>query len=382
MTAARPSVGRRLALSAVALAVTALLLEIGLRALPARPRPQGKGYLPWCMHDPLLGWVNRPGFDGRQTMPGVFDVGIRINGLGLRGTDCGVAPSPGRPRVLVVGDSFTFGHGVETEATFAARLQARLPGVEVLNAGVVGVGHDQQWLWLRERGLRLRPDLVVWAYSSADIPRNTVYFRRLADAVTGLDYAKPRFVLRAGRPVLTHTPTPPPEAVPQAVAAHVAERERRRPAVVRFLRRARVLRLVGDGLESLAERREQMRLAPAIIRGFAATTREAGVPLLVVNLPVEKWLTSGNPVVRIKRAVADGMLGRVARGEGLDLVDLTPAFRNAQGGDVHGLFIPRDGHYSVRGHALAAEALAPAVREALRRAPAASGPDDLARPSA
>jgi len=61
------------------------------------------------------------------------------NSLGLRdGERRAISPVGDRPRILLIGDSFTEGVGVPWEETFAGRLQAALKpkGVEVLNAGV------------------------------------------------------------------------------------------------------------------------------------------------------------------------------------------------------------------------------------------------------
>jgi len=62
------------------------------------------------------------------------------NSLGMRDGERRVVPPVGdRPRILLIGDSFTEGVGVLWEETFAGRLESALVprGVEVLNAGVV-----------------------------------------------------------------------------------------------------------------------------------------------------------------------------------------------------------------------------------------------------
>ena len=205
--------GARWALSLVTLLVCGLILETSLRFLaPAERSFSSRGNLPWIAWDAGLGWVNRAGFQGRHAKPGVFDVAIEINAEGFRMREIDRARAAGRRRVLVLGDSFTFGHGVEAADTFCSRLERQLDRTEMLNTAVMGVGHDQQLLWLRERGLSYKPDLVIWGFSSADIPRNTIRFWREADPDTGLDFAKPRFVLRDGRLELTGVPTPPPNA--------------------------------------------------------------------------------------------------------------------------------------------------------------------------
>jgi len=241
---------------------------------------------------------------------------------------------------------------------FTTRLAALLPGTEVLNGAVVGWGHDQQLLWLEREGLKYQPDLVVWAFSSADIPRNTVYFRRMADPRTALDYAKPRYLLEAGKLVLTNVPTIPPEGVAEAVAQLEARRAAARPALVRGLCRSRLFRRIYDWIADLRERREQMVLARAITTEFIRVARLNKIPIVFVYIPVEKWLTKNNPMLALKRAMALNLAREVCAAEGVECLDLTPYFKKVGPDSIHSLFIPDDGHYSPAGHELVARVLA------------------------
>ncbi len=99
---------------------------------------------------------------------------IQTNSLGMRGPEV-VTPKPdGVVRILCIGDSFTFGRGVERDETFIQQLQRRLNeakptsseprGVakyELLNAGVVGWGTGNQLIYLQDRGLKLDPDVIL-----------------------------------------------------------------------------------------------------------------------------------------------------------------------------------------------------------------------------
>lgn len=95
-----------------------------------------------------------------------FDVAIRINGQGLRDRTFSPEPPAGALRVLVLGDSQTFGYGVEAEQTYPKLLEAELSRelsrpVEVINAGVPGTGTAQQLHFLEEAGWALKPDMVI-----------------------------------------------------------------------------------------------------------------------------------------------------------------------------------------------------------------------------
>jgi lysophospholipase L1-like esterase len=101
-------------------------------------------------------------------------VTVRTNALALRGAPASAEKPEGVYRVLVLGDSFAFGFGVEDAEAFPAVLGRALappPGrerAEVLNAGVAGWSADQYLLFLETRGFALAPDLVLLAVSEND----------------------------------------------------------------------------------------------------------------------------------------------------------------------------------------------------------------------
>lgn len=150
-------------------------------------------------HDPLLGWAHRPGEAGYQVHPD-FRVRVEINELGMRDGPYPASPAPGKRRILALGDSFTFGHGVERAEIFHELIEARHPNREILNAGVSGYGTDQQWLYYRERGRELDPDVVLLVLHAND-------FLDSGEAIR-YGYAKPLFVLENGALELTGVPVP------------------------------------------------------------------------------------------------------------------------------------------------------------------------------
>src|SRR5262245_47270071 len=104
-------------------------------------------------------------------------------------------------RIVVLGDSFTFGEEVSDTETYPHLLQELLPTVEVINLGVHGYGHDQMLVLFREEGSKYEPSLVVLGFVASDMERNLMGFR---------DYAKPRFVVTGGELRLVGTPVPHP----------------------------------------------------------------------------------------------------------------------------------------------------------------------------
>ena len=208
----RSRAAAKTALLAVAsCALTLGCLELGLRLAGYQPLYEvySKSSLLWRA-DPLLGWSHQPNardvFVGPRPWPIEFSSQVRINSLGLRGPEI-LTAALGRRRVLLLGDSMVAGFEVEYEETFGALLQDDLSRVlaapvEVINAGVRGYGTDQSYLYYRERGRALQPEVVVLFHSGND-PENNVTLHRMRRP-----FGKPAFALGAnGSLSLVNHPT-------------------------------------------------------------------------------------------------------------------------------------------------------------------------------
>jgi lysophospholipase L1-like esterase len=98
----------------------------------------------------------------------IFGAHIHTNDLGFRDRQAHIpAKQPGEFRIVVLGDSFTFGPGVEYEHLYTTLLNSRLarshPDVKVINLAVEGYNIIQYEAVLEEVGQRLQPDLLVVA---------------------------------------------------------------------------------------------------------------------------------------------------------------------------------------------------------------------------
>ena len=103
-----------------------------------------------------------------QEYPGE-KVAYNINSLGLRGEEVSLEKPAGTQRILVLGDSYTFGVFVEDQETYSAILQQFYQEegreIEVLNAGYAsGWEPDEQYAWLVNRGLQFEPDLIIYGF--------------------------------------------------------------------------------------------------------------------------------------------------------------------------------------------------------------------------
>lgn len=128
----------------------------------------------------------RPGYEGSFA-----GVPVRTNSRGYRDREFSATPAPGVHRILAIGDSVTFGHGVPAEETFPKKLEARLaalePGerFEVVNTAAPGNAPFQEYVDL-ERGLDLEPGAVIVQFTLNDVIEPYRKYRRFGGS--GYDY--------------------------------------------------------------------------------------------------------------------------------------------------------------------------------------------------
>ena len=83
-------------------------------------------------------------------------VAVSVNSHGFRGPPIQTEKTVGTRRILVVGDSSVYGHGVRQSATFAHQLDELLgESIEVINLGVPGYSSSQSLNLLALRGWEL-----------------------------------------------------------------------------------------------------------------------------------------------------------------------------------------------------------------------------------
>jgi lysophospholipase L1-like esterase len=194
-----------LTLLIVSTAFAFLLGEIALRLMGWGPLYVSSERNHFWKYDSLLGWAHQPGQEGIFETP-QFRTFVRINQKGLRDHEHSYERPNNAKRILVIGDSFAWGYGVEESERFSQRLETSLD-VEVINAGVSGYSTDQELLWYSNEGVKYDTDLIILVFTGNDIGHNQQQFVYTI-------YHKPQFVIEEGNLILKGYPVP--RASPQA----------------------------------------------------------------------------------------------------------------------------------------------------------------------
>jgi hypothetical protein len=155
---------RRVVLALVSLALTVTLVELALRMFWRDPQ---QGVLDgMVVADGDVGYRVAPGFTGVQEVAPLKTT-ITTNSRGYRNRE--VAPkSTGVRRLVVLGDSFAFGHCVDVEAAFPNQIEKRLAeagqAVEVVNVSAPGYATKHEFRILAADGRSLAADDVIVAF--------------------------------------------------------------------------------------------------------------------------------------------------------------------------------------------------------------------------
>lgn len=183
--------GAALVSSVVALGVA----EVGFRAFWMKRLTVGSGIEDAHFHHRL----KRSATYRYRSKEGEFDVTVRTNRYGLRGPDPAMPKPPGVVRLLLLGDSFTFGFPVRDEETFGRLIEEGLRrqgrAVEVINGGVSSYSPTLHYVSLRDQYLAFEPDAVILWYDLGDLQDDYWYQKNLVyDEQGRIARADPRYV--------------------------------------------------------------------------------------------------------------------------------------------------------------------------------------------
>lgn len=290
---------------------------------------------------------------------GEFRVEVRINSDNLRDVERPVTKPPGVTRILILGDSMVEAVQVPLEQTFTRRTERLLAAttgraIDVINTGVASYSPTAEYLMLRYKGLKYRPDVVVMAFFLADVSDDWAYRKDLLIDALGVPIER----------------RPRDESVRANLAGTLMARSR----LLKF-RLGNLALLRANPLSDLAVsifqpeytvlEHEAWKLTKAAIAATSDLARAHGAEFVLMTLPYAVQVSPREGVAGSRRLkVPDFLrtstkpqqvLAEFAAEKRMDYLDLLPTLRNA---GVHPLFFDYDMHFTPKGHEVVARALA------------------------
>jgi len=291
-------------------------------------------YYEFDIYDPTKGWISRPGLRDKDVFDGKT---LNTNSKGLRGeAEHMYGKHPDKLRILIVGDSYTFGDDVSDNETYPYYLQQMFPHAEVINMGVHGYGHDQMLIFLKEEGIKYKPDIIVLGFVYLDIYRNNLKFR---------DYAKPKFDMSGGKLTLDNAPVPTPE--------ELLEREWVRPKLYdlyNIFRNWVLYNRYSVRYGIFQKKREGLKqdLTYGLLDEMVSLSNSINVKPIFVYLPLKKEVIDSEDIT----GGESYFFNYCKTNEDLDCVSVLPSF--VKQNDLDEKYSPSK-HYSPSGNLLVAE---------------------------
>ncbi len=334
----------------VTLPIVAILAGIGTIAywtVPTAPFVlQGQ---PLIAYDPEIGFVPYPNTVTQRTdtdRKGNVKLSYHVfnDRRGARVTQPGQS-APAHPDIVFLGDSFTWGHGVENEQTFAHLVPLAL-GVTGANLAMASYGTTQSLLMLR-RNLDLAPRLIVHTFTTDHLvystwPCASSYYPFCLD-VAHVAWDK------EGRPRIA---PPWSDGTTRSQLQVKADHERLDPLtwIVHGVDVAYGRILWAEGNKARLDRDRQNQAIEFLFAEMAKTARSIGAALLFVYMP-----TAGE--------IPDVFVNSAARLD-VPLLDMSPVFQAHQAvAGAPPLTFPSDSHPNVAGNALIASTMVAFIRD-------------------
>jgi lysophospholipase L1-like esterase len=314
----------------------------------------------------IYGVAPIPGITGTRTTP-EYTHTFSHTAQGFRGGP-GIQPvdvsAHLRPRLLFLGDSFTYGLGASDDEIFVNITAKNLGDVEVLNAGVNGYGQRDQLAMLDAIGDRLQPDLVVLMFFWNDLEDNLKENRATFEVVDG----------RVNRTDLEVPSTFDPLAMrsapqleqPSAGSPFYYVREMIKEGSKGF--RYRYFGISERDITNEAQKAEAWAVTRELFVAIDLRVRELGSRLLVISIPDHNKVNASAVIKNIDPINYDieGELRTTLESLGIEYIDLLEPMSAAYQATNSDLYYYADRHLTPLGNQVVANAISDVIGERLR----------------
>jgi lysophospholipase L1-like esterase len=329
------------------LVLACLLGEVAARFLFPEWAPRTPRITKFWQYHPRYGWAHVPNTSGRFSAYG-FDTTVSINEKGFRGPNVRYERNAELKRVLILGDSLTWGFGVNYEDTFASRINQGSSQVELVNLAVSGYSTDQELLLYLDEGRKYEADTVVVVVAGNDVGgnmRTTAYFI----------YGKPAFRLHGDDLQLVNQP-PGKVAWTKRMVVQVAWHSYVLTQMNRYLHKRKVNRIL-----AVTEKRAPITSEE---KTFPRSVAEKLSLRLLVELKRKTSEDKAGFLVVFATDVARADLAAEAlRSFGIESI----ALRDYIDPNDKSQFLPDELHWSPAGHKTVADVLGEKLEEMLYR---------------
>jgi hypothetical protein len=318
-------------------------------------------------YHPQQGWTLSPSWQGKHQH---YDFGVTYstNFLSLRNGASRSAPLPhqkSKPRTALVGDSFTFGFGVNDTETFHAQLSQLDPNNEYINFSVPGYSTDQQYLLIKEQASSFSIDhYILVFYLGNDLLDNPLPFP--LQAARG----KPFFELQEQQLQLKNSPVPKTTKTAALQSSTLNsiifgdELTQYTTPLDRVRASSQLLSMMipssasaeVSAINKILERRlvEQEKLLLALLTATQKETQQQNSKLTLALLPGQSYIISPTSYSAYFQDYVRIKTKKMAASLGIDTIDIAEQLsKQYRQGDVW--FHPNEGHLTAEGHKKLAE---------------------------
>jgi len=301
---------------------------------------------PRLVASPLYGMAAPTQTDFVNSMPGRWRFRYTSNEYGHRGPAAAIGNADRTPNVVLLGDSYTFGVGVDDGQEYAAVMAAALgDAAQVVNLGSPGWGLTQEMRRFYEFGRVYDPAVVLLQFCENDPGDN------IQTPVTYIDGGRIAFrSLDSGAYLLRRNMQALVRYLGESVLQYSQIYEMFRFGAFEYLRR-RFSRETG---EAGAPELGQDKTYNTLLEAFAEDLTRRGIKLVFFSVNGE-WGIGPHPLIRAKA------LELQAQGK-LVYIDTEPLFDGKTGYES-----PEGHHWGVGGHKIIGDEMARRVRALLNR---------------
>ncbi len=118
--------------------------------------------------DGIIGYKLSSNYSGLQSIYGKT-IKIETNSKGMRDFREYSYKRTNKPRILIIGDSFSFGNSVELNESYVEYLRKNFNNnIEIINLAVPGYGINNEYLSFINEGIKYKPDIIILQFAIND----------------------------------------------------------------------------------------------------------------------------------------------------------------------------------------------------------------------